>query len=269
MLTMCVSANSQVTSSHGTILVATMTKNEVTVAEDSRVRENGRYTDDDCKIVILRGKIIFGFTGTRSFDLTAVGIHWEAHAAAIQAYKMSAHKTAYGTAEEFAILADHAFGDAIKVMGLGRFTQQTGADPNGIAAAVFAGIDTSGELGQFVVDLSYSAGKSKIVSKIERVAPTATNLAPAFALGSDTDVVNEFLDGKSFRSQTEIAHWNQAMAGKSPDERTSLLAVQLVKWAIMYTKEPDIGGYVDYVVLSRAGIADHRKASCQTSKQAQ
>ena len=271
VLVICVNAPSEINSSHGTILVSTMTEDEVTLAEDSRVIEKGEPKDDDCKIITLHGKIIFGFAGIRSFDTTAptihVAIHWEAHAAAIQAYKLSTRKTTHDVAEQFAILAAQDFGDSIKLWGLRRFVQQTGADPNAILAAIFTGTGSKGKPDQFVVDLSYSIPERKIVWTNKPVVLTAADSTPVKAYGSDTSVITEFIAERSFRSKNELAHWRQKMAGKSHDERISSLAVQFVKWEIMYTTEADIGGPVDYMVLSRAGIADHRKPSCQTTNQ--
>jgi len=52
------------------------------------------------------------------------------------------------------------------------------------------------------------------------------------------------------------------VAGKSFDEKAILYAVELVNWEIIYSHDPNIGGKVDYMVLTRDGIADHRKPSC-------
>lgn len=195
VLLICVNAHSQINSSHGTILVSTMTKDEVTIAEDSRVMENGKPEDDDCKIITLNNKMIFGFSGPRSFGTVApaihVAIHWEAHAAAVQAYKLSTRKTTHDVAEQFAILAQHAFEESIRLWGLQRFVEQIGADPRALLAAIFVGTTRDGTPDQFVVDLSYSISEHKIVWTNNRVVPTPDSTSIR-TYGSDTSVVTEF-----------------------------------------------------------------------------
>ena len=161
------------------------------MAEDSRVMEDGKPKDNDCKIITLGSKMIFGFTGTRSFELTApkigVRIHWEAHEAAIQAYRLSTSKTTRDVAKQFAILAKHTFGDAITLQGVKRFAERTGADPRApLPIAIFAGIGSNGEPDQFLIKLSYSAPQRKVVWTNDQVSPSATDSTPirAYVCGS-------------------------------------------------------------------------------------
>ena len=106
-----------ISSSRGTILVTTITHDNVTVAEDSRVGGAGKYCDEDCKVIPLGGKLIFGFAGPRKFDITdanhpkdvAATIHWESHTAAAYAYKIAQPKTAHETIRQFAIQAASVF----------------------------------------------------------------------------------------------------------------------------------------------------------------
>jgi hypothetical protein len=165
-------------------------------------------------------------------------------------------------------MAARVFGDAIKLWGVRGFAKQFRADPRAIAAAIFAGTDSKGKPDQCVVDLFYSASKRKVVWTNKRVMPSATDPTPIKAYGSDTSIVTEFGSDPplTFRANMERRRWEQTMIGKRFDERIVLFAVQLATWEVMYTKEPDIGGPIDYMVLSRAGIADHRKIRCQNNK---
>jgi hypothetical protein len=265
LMASAINAVSQINSQSGTALVTTITKNEITVAEDSFALENGQPQDNDCKIITLGDKFVFGFAGQRSVDINNGAIRWESHAAAIRAYEMSTKKTSDGVAKQFAILAKDAFGKAIKVSGWQEFTHATGALPDNIANAVFASIGTRGEPDQVIVKIVYSIPKRVVDSEIKRVAPDAAHPYRVWAAGSDIGTLREFSDdrGRTFRANMELNSWHQAVARETFDNRISLFAVQLVKWEIQYTKKTDIGGNVDYMLLNSAGIADHRKPSCQ------
>jgi hypothetical protein len=257
-----VSAHSQMHVSHGTILVSTMTKNEVTIAEDSRVMEDRMPKDDDCKIITLGGKMIFGFTGTRTLKIRTKPIPWEAHDSAEQAYRMAIDGTAYNTATQFGNLAKRFFEDAIKAMGLQEFGYI--ADPRAIGAGLFADISPNGTPEQVYVALYYSYPSTSVeyaITNLELVGlPTRI-----FADGSDTTVVTEFRFEQTARAKKEVLRWQRQMASKSPDEKAALLAGQLATWEILYGHDPEIGGDVDYMVVTRTGISDHRKESCKNN----
>jgi hypothetical protein len=262
-----VNTPSQVESSGGTALVATVTKNEITLAQDSRHKRDGVYLDDDCKIITLNGKIIFGFSGLRRFHVTQPDINWESHAAANRAFEISSDKTAAGAAEQFAILAKDAFGNVIKAMGLKRFLRETGAHPKSLSLGVFIGLNNvSKQPEAFKAEISYSIPKQIVDKEVAKITPPEFPLFQYFAAGSDPSTATEFGSITTFRASMEYARWKQTMVGKTTDEMNSLFAVQLVKWEILYTKEPGIGGEVDYMVLTPAGITDHRKPSCQTNQ---
>lgn len=260
-------AFSQVESSGGTALVTTVTKNEITVAEDSRLERQGVYSDDDCKIITLHGKIIFGFSGLRGFRLTHGDIGWESHATANHAFEVSSEKTTVDAAKQFAILTKDAFGNAIKSVGLQRFLRKTQATPNNLAVGVFVGLNNvTKEPEEFNVRIFYSVPKKSVdMDFSETIAPEFPHFS-YFATGSDPTLAKEFGDGTTFRANMEQRRWQETMIGKTTDETNSLFAVQLVKWEILYTKKLNIGGPVDYMVLTRAGITDHRKPSCQTTQ---
>lgn len=194
-------------------------------------------------------------------------IHWESHSAAIRAYKISTDKTASDIALQFAIIAKDTFRKAIKAAGWDTFTRKLGASPNVLVDAVLAGTNNrSGNPEEFFVRVFYVLSNGTVESEVVNIPPSAVNVYNFFATGSDTSVVAEFGSTRTFRANIERKQWDQTMVGKSFDEKLSLFAVQLAKWEIAYTKKPDIGGAVDYMVLSRAGIADHRKPACRDNK---
>jgi hypothetical protein len=139
-----------------------------------------------------------------------------------------------------------------------------GGHPDVLSMAVFAGIDSSGKPEAFAVRFFYSTSKQAADYEIGTgIVPSAADPFGAFASGSDTSIVAEIKSDQTFRAHVELKRWSQSMAGKSFDEKASLFAAQLARWEIMYSGDPNIGGDIDYMVLTRAGIADHRKASCQ------
>jgi hypothetical protein len=259
-----VNAHPKISSIGGTILVATMTSNNVTVAEDSRIGGAGKYCDEDCKIIGLGGKLIFGFAGPRKLDVTAA-THWEAHAAAAHAYRLAQPKTAYETAKQFAILANTIFEKSIKAVGAKDFIAMTGGHADDLCMALFVGINKSnGKPEGYAVRFSYSVPKQSAGYQIMGIVQPKRPGDPygAFDAGSDTKVIEEIKSGQSFWANSELKRWNQSVAGKSFDEKAILYAVELVNWEINYSHDPNIGGKVDYMVLTRDGIADHRKPSC-------
>jgi hypothetical protein len=268
-----VNAHPKISSIGGTVLVATMTSNNVTVAEDSRIGGAGKYCDEDCKIIALGGKLIFGFSGPRKFDIiyahhpkdVAAKIHWEAHAAAVHAYQLAQPKTTQETARQFAIIATTIFANSIKAVGPKDFIAMTGGHPDDLSMAVFVGMNVSTSRPEgYAVRFSYSASKQSACYQIMGIVQPTRPGDPygAFDAGSDTKVIEEIKSGQSFWATSELKRWNQSVAGKKFDEKAILYAVELVNWEINYSHDPNIGGKVDYMVLTRDGIADHRKPRC-------
>jgi len=266
IIVIVVNTPSQIESSGGTALVTTVTKNEITLAEDSRRETNGVYADDDCKIITLNGKIIFGFSGLRDFHMIRPDINWDSHVAANRAFEISSDKTAASAAKQFAILGKEAFGNAIKAMGLKRFLQKTKARSEYLAVGVFVGLNNvSKEPEEYNARIFYSVTNKFVDTDVSQITPPVFPQFAFFASGSDPTVAAEFGSVTTFRADMEYTRWKQTMIGKTTDEMNSLFAVQLVKWEIQYTREPGIGGPVDYMVLTPDGIADHRKPNCQTN----
>jgi hypothetical protein len=199
------------------------------------------------------------------FEIPPRRIQWDSHAAAVLAYQMAVHKTAFDTAGQFAIFAKRTFGDALKAVGgWPAFVRQTGSDTGG--GAVFAGINSTGEPDQVVVSIFYSTSRRAFASKIKKLPQDNVNHYVLWADGSDRSVIREFGSdhGLTFRADLALRGWEQTVVGKSFDEKMSLFAVQLATWVVMYTKEPDIGSPFDCMVLTRTGIADHRKTTART-----
>jgi hypothetical protein len=258
----------------GTILVTTLTKKQFTIAEDSRVRLGYRgHTDDDCKIITLDNKIVFGFAGTRSFDIKAHGpyrpISWEAHSVARRAYRTATDKTAPGTTRQFAVLAKGILEDAVKSLGGWQNFMRATGDAE-LPLAIFADIGKSGEPEEIVVAFRYSPTLRIVEYTIKPREPTLGDPKDFFAEGTDTSVITSFAyrTGLSFAQDMELRKWETTTKNMSFDYRMSSFAVQLATWQVMYMPpdNPTIGGQIDYIVITpKGGIDDHRKLACRRS----
>jgi hypothetical protein len=213
-------------------------------------------------------KIVFGFVGTRSFDIKGHGpyraINWEAHSVARNAYRTAKDKTAPGAAEQFAVLAAaiQSFG------GWQNFRRGTGDAE--LPLAVFADIGGSGEPEEIVVDFKYSSTDSTIHYAIKYRTPNNSDPKNFLAEGTDTSVINRFAShsGLSFAQDMELRKWETAVKDMSFDDRMSSFAVQLAAWQVIYMPpdNPTVGGHIDYIVVTpKGGIADHRKPACRKS----
>ena len=262
--------NTTLVTESGTIVVFSLSKNEIAIAADSRQkRDSGKYHDHACKIIALSDKFVFTSSGMAglwgenvsagSGRITLMDANEEAEIAFD-----SLHPGSDDLLPKVALLwARHVsriFEQAIKAHGL---KQVLGDIPQGsLLVGYFLGASPKSGL------VSYMENINLLGSGVSfDPAPKALSLTDSIIYGSTgiTDTVAELLQGKAAWVRQEDIQWERQLADVPKNDREVL---KVVRWvALTLAHHPgsnEVGGPIDSLTIAPvSGVRWHnRKDEC-------
>src|ERR1700722_6377511 len=239
----------------GTVAIVDVLENEVVFAADSRVtKDDGSYTDDDCKILTLKDDAIFVSGGPQrrvAYRYGTAERALDSYVLAKKAIELRRTKRRSDTLASFAAnywaIHEKQFFEEISV-----------TNPNfspidmDLVSAGFASRDATGDLSVYFADVRLAKGQHGRVQVNQIVEP---RLAGQGELPGNKVIVQEFLHhGQSERAKAAILQWEKTLprsiSSQDHDERFDL---QLIQWTVDLSHQAMIGGDVNAVVLDRKG----------------
>lgn len=264
----------------GTTLVVGYSKDKVIMAADSRVTHlDGRVEDDQCKIVALGKKLLFGGVGIEGFRSRTPVLHsWEGVAEARQAFAnekvrksgsvelMSAYwarsinsylEEQIAHNPEVIVHSIEAYGS---VLVYGIFA---GKDSNGRLVCLLVMASCDNKLPQFpcTADLIRTNRARLAVQKIDFPVPQTKVKFEAFGVSS---TFLKFEDAPQNLSADDLRIWNSIPLRKAIKDPDAQRAVKFVDLTIAYDPlKQGVGGDVDVVELTTCGVKWlNRKQNC-------
>jgi hypothetical protein len=265
----------------GTTLIVGYSKDKVIMAADSRVTHlDGRVEDDQCKIITLGNKLLFGTVGIEGFRSKTALIHsWEAVDEARRAFAQESVRRSGSIEMMSAYWARSIQGDLAEQVQYNPEAAIHSIETYGsvLIYGIFAGRNPDGNLTSFVVMVSCENKVDQIpcsadlirknqarltVQKIDFPEPEPRVKFEAFGVSS---TFLKFENSPEQLSAGDLKVWNSVplrSAIKDPDAKR---AVKFIDMTIL--RDPlkeGVGGDVDVVKLTRSdGVTWlHRKQNC-------
>jgi hypothetical protein len=253
----------------GTAIVLRLDDNKITVASDSRGTDptTGGNHDDECKVSTLSDKFFFVGSGylhaTVRDPARQVLLTWDAHTLARRAFNATkVDITGVKSVEE--ITAEWGRLAAETLNGLPVQIRQGLVSRGGFtsSSALFVGLAQSGEIRAYAIRIIFDQIVQNFRADSQPI-PFPRGQFSGMARGQE--IMKEFLDGISPRSQKAMQDWKSRLGTKNEDEVNHQLVVQLVKWMILYDTSGKVGGVPEAVELSRGGTV-HWIARCPAAE---
>lgn len=223
----------------GTSVIVKWNQEKIIVVTDSRVSTvTGRkISDDDCKISTLSNEFFVASAYTRKMDATTNGrrMVWDSQETAKRAFEMSAPRSVEAVAAKWGEMWTHNL-NQIKV------GQRSGIS----SEMLFAGLNNGGIdmiVGRVFLDNNLIFGFNTV--------KVPYNVVAGMARG--TDIVSEFQEGKTSRSQRELQDWKKSLGNPTIDEFDRKWLIQLMRWVIKYDNGGWVGGQPEAIELRNNG----------------
>ncbi len=238
----------------GTTVIVGISPKRIVIAADSRLtdRQTEKHDDNACKIMALRGQLIFAMTGTsQAYALDSSGrVLWDGHDVL--------RTTADAFPSDSSLidgLPDKWAASMLPIFAsVAPFAKWT---PGFIATGVFGGVGKTGQLVLKQVAFNYDP------SSLENLTASVQTLSGISTPGSEgemnygafglSNIVQEFLTQMSFRAKDEADSWRFEMSASSEQEREWRKAARLADLAVAYEPGGEVGGNIDVVELTAAG----------------
>jgi hypothetical protein len=267
---------------HGSVGIVHLSKDEISVAADSRTIRKGRNGNPDiesnamCKVAAFGNDLVFVSTGTARF-LEMPGVPgWDNVEEARSAYRnvVSRYSTLKGHVEEV--------GSAWATDIATRFSQLGSLYPEQFQAAItnqgdltvafFGGEDAMGIFMLFGVQIL--PGRTNAFNLFPAAIPTSNRVTcpdNSFCAIGRSDIMIEFAAARTQRARREKARWKPAKPyAKGTIEYTMFRTMRMVELTVEYQGAgvKDVGGPIDGVQLFRHNgiVQKHwyaRKPNCQ------
>lgn len=245
--------------SHGTIVVAYFSDDEIAMAADSRSMPAGTGlpipNDKQCKLIALGEHMIFASVGAtgwapqfrppfRDFFLPPFD-HTEEAKQAFHSAGDSVLLTARAWKENLVSrwhwinIFDHAaLQDAVSFEGGG----------GGISQGIFAGLD-QGQLRLVMVNILFDMQSGDVSGNVSQIWRCTQNIC-GFGL---PDVTVEHDTGATQRAREDNERWSEKKKTISPEQIGPAEAVRMVELTIAESDSAEVGGVIDSIKLDKSG----------------
>jgi len=243
----------------GTVLLIYFSKDEVTVAADSRVTaSDGTHGDDECKISTFGSKFAFTMAGVAHRNKGSTNQAWNAHAIARRAWEANAPKH-LDDAIGLAVAAEQSWTKEMKsvysdpvIIKLVRSKMKVGDDPV-LATAVFIATDNKGTLVVHTASLVFDISLYDSSGKIAVVDEPAVNLPEnSHMSGGHDEIITEFLDQTTVRAREYMPWFKSRIASLPRAEQTAELVSKMVELSILlHPDNGELGFPIDIIQMRR------------------
>lgn len=247
----------------GTVVFADFTKNEITIAADSRGTSSrtGAHKDTDCKISAFGNKFVFAMAGASTLNG-----HWEAKSIAREVWE------AQSKISSTTPLLDRV------VDGWNRAMKELYSDADFIASirppvtgvpviatAMFGATDDAGTLRLKTVDITFDPFLFDTQRKVQIVQNVKEVPAGQIRVMGHKEIPLEFWRGTSQRARDYDGRFNLRISNLPIDQQRAKRASKMIELSILLDpKKEELGFPIDVLQLRKgSGVRwVRRKANC-------